>query len=81
MAKNRLKQLREKYNLSLKEVSEASTKSGFAVTVDQLKQYEEGKGKLDFSIVLWLAYGFDVSVPYFEGVADTRYPATTAAKS
>ena len=67
--KNRIKQLRQKNHLTLKEVSQ---KVGMANNT--LSQYETGKREPKLETWQKLADYFNVSVPYLQGYAEINIP-------
>ena len=67
--KNRIKQLRQKNHLTLKEVSQ---KVGMANNT--LSRYETGKREPKLETWQKLADYFNVSVPYLQGYAEINIP-------
>ena len=69
MMKNRIKELRQKNHLTLKEVSQ---KVGMANNT--LSRYETGKREPKLETWQKLADYFNVSVPYLQGYAEINIP-------
>lgn len=72
---NRLKELREKNNLTLKELGQ---KVGMANNT--LSQYETGKREPKLETWQALANFFDVTVPYLQGIDEETYDLKFATK-
>lgn len=75
MAKNRIKELRKKNKLTLKELSEKLKDYGLTFSDSQLSQYEQGK-RSPRNDKLWevLSEIFDVNISYLLGVSDSVIP-------
>ncbi len=72
MAKNRIKELRKKNKLTLKELSEKLKDYDLTFSDSQLSQYEQGK-RSPRNDKLWEALSeiFDVNISYLLGVSDS----------
>ncbi|MEY8735829.1 helix-turn-helix domain-containing protein [Lactobacillus sp. AN1001] len=68
---NRLRQLREEKEMTLKElVSDLEKKTGLSISPDTLAKYEQGNREPKLERWQQLADYFDVSVGYLQGVVD-----------
>lgn len=71
MTKNRIKELRESSNLTLKDLSDqVKKKTGVRISPDSLAKYERGERNPKIEKWQALADFFGVSVPYLQGVSD-----------
>jgi len=66
---SRLKELREKYNLSQKEISNILNVSQVAYSY-----YEKGKRSIPVDILIALADYYETSIDYLLGITDTYKP-------
>lgn len=69
---NRLKELRQKNNLTLKELSEQLSKRNIKISADALAKYERGDREPKIDKWNHLADYFNVSVPYVKGDIDKK---------
>ena len=65
--KNRIKELRLKYNLTLKELSQQLKNIGFNISPDSLAKYERGDRNPKIEKWQEIAFFFGVSVSYLQG--------------
>lgn len=64
---NRIKELRLKYNLTLKELSQQLKNIGFNISPDSLAKYERGDRNPKIEKWQEIAFFFGVSVSYLQG--------------
>lgn len=64
---NRLKELREKKKLTLKELSQALKQDNVDISPDSLAKYERGERKPKYDKWVGIASFYGVSVPYLQG--------------
>lgn len=64
---NKLKELREKKGLTLKELSEALEQKGISISSDSLAKYERGDRKPKYDKWVGIAKFYGVTVPYLQG--------------
>jgi len=70
---NRLRQLREEKEMTLKElVNDLEKKTGLSISPDTLAKYEQGNREPKLERWQKLADYFDVSVGYLQGVTDKK---------
>ena len=74
MMKNRIKELRQKNSLTLKELSQQLKNTGFNISPDSLAKYERGDRNPKIEKWQELADFFGVSVPYLQGYAEINIP-------
>ena len=74
MMKNRIKELRQKNSLTLKELSQQLKNTGFNISPDSLAKYERGDRNPKIEKWQKLADYFNVSVPYLQGYAEINIP-------
>ena len=74
MMKNRIKELRQKNSLTLKELSQQLKNTGFNISPDSLAKYERGDRNPKIEKWQELANFFGVSVPYLQGYAENNIP-------
>ena len=72
--KNRIKELRQKNSLTLKELSQQLKNTGFNISPDSLAKYERGDRNPKIEKWQELADFFGVSVPYLQGYAEINIP-------
>lgn len=72
--KNRIKELRQKNSLTLKELSQQLKNTGFNISPDSLSKYERGDRNPKIEKWQKLADFFGVSVPYLQGYAKINIP-------
>ena len=72
--KNRIKELRQKNSLTLKELSQQLKNTGFNISPDSLAKYERGDRNPKIEKWQELADFFSVSVPYLQGYAEINIP-------
>lgn len=72
--KNRIKELRQKNNLTLKELNQQLKNTGFNISPDSLAKYERGDRNPKIEKWQELADFFGVSVPYLQGYAEINIP-------
>lgn len=72
--KNRIKELRLKKNLTLKELSNELKKKGVKISPDSLAKYERNERNPKIDKWQALANFFNVPVAYLQGVDDNRNP-------
>ena len=72
--KNRIREIRKKKNLTLKELSQKLAENNFKITPDALAKYETGKREPRLETWQKLADYFDVPVPYLQGFMNTNIP-------
>lgn len=77
---NRLKELREKKGLTLKELSEALKKDDINISPDSLAKYERGERKPKYEKIISLAKFYDVSVQYLQGLEPDLYTIAPETK-
>lgn len=65
---NRLKELREKKKLTLKELSQALKQDNVDISPDSLAKYERGERKPKYDKWLGMADFYNVPVPYLQGI-------------
>lgn len=79
--KNRIRELREKKNLTLKELSEELKKQGTPLSASSLIKYERGERKPKLETWIKLAKFFGVSVSYLQGISSNSEPLFTSDSS
>lgn len=67
---NRLKELRQRKNLTFKELSKKLQEDGIRISSDSLAKYERGDREPKIDKWQALANFFDVTVPYLQGIDD-----------
>ena len=67
---NRLKELRQRKNLTFKELSKKLQADGIRISSDSLAKYERGEREPKIDKWQALADFFNVSVPYLQGIDD-----------
>ena len=67
---NRLKELRQRKNLTFKELSKKLQADGIRISSDSLAKYERGDREPKIDKWQALANFFDVTVPYLQGIDD-----------
>lgn len=67
---NRLKELRQRKNLTFKELSKKLQEDGIRISSDSLAKYERGDREPKIDKWQALANFFNVSVPYLQGIDD-----------
>lgn len=67
---NRLKELRQRKNLTFKELSKKLQEGGIRISSDSLAKYERGDREPKIDKWQALANFFDVTVPYLQGIDD-----------
>jgi transcriptional regulator with XRE-family HTH domain len=67
---NRLKELRQRKNLTFKELSKKLQEDGIRISSDSLAKYERGDREPKIDKWQALADFFNVSVPYLQGIDD-----------
>lgn len=67
---NRLKELRQRKNLTFKELSKKLQENGIRISSDSLAKYERGDREPKIDKWQALANFFDVTVPYLQGIDD-----------
>ena len=67
---NRLKELRQRKNLTFKELSKKLQADGIRISSDSLAKYERGDREPKIDKWQALADFFNVSVPYLQGIDD-----------
>lgn len=67
---NRLKELRKKHGLTLKQLGNQLSKNNFSVSPDALAKYERGDRNPKIETLRQLADFYGVSVPYLQGRYD-----------
>ena len=67
---NRLKELRQRKNLTFKELSKKLQEDGIRISSDSLAKYERGDREPKIDKWQALANYFDVTVPYLQGIDD-----------
>ena len=72
--KNRIKELRQKNSLTLKELSQQLKNTGFNISPDSLAKYERGDRNPKIEKWQELADFFGVSVPYLQGFTEINIP-------
>lgn len=72
--KNRIKELRQKNSLTLKELSQQLKNTGFNISPDSLAKYERGDRNPKIEKWQELADFFGVSVPYLQGFININIP-------
>lgn len=70
---NKLKEIREKKGLTLKELSDALKKNDINISPDSLAKYERGERKPKYDKWVGIATFYGVTVPYLQGIAFTKY--------
>ena len=73
--KNRIKELRQKNSLTLKELSQQLKNTGSNISPDSLAKYERGDRNPKIEKWQELANFFGVSVPYLQGYAKISIPS------
>ena len=69
---NRLKELRQRKNLTFKELSKKLQEDGIRISSDSLAKYERGDREPKIDKWQALANFFDVTVPYLQGIDDVN---------
>lgn len=72
--KNRIRELRQKNSLTLKELSQQLKDAGFSISPDSLAKYERGDRNPKIEKWQELADFFGVSIPYLQGYAKISIP-------
>lgn len=77
---NRLKELREKKGLTLKQLSDALKKNGINISPDSLAKYERGERNPKYDKWVGIAKFYDVTVQYLQGLEPDLYILTPETK-
>lgn len=77
---NRLKELRQRKNLTFKELSKKLQADGIRISSDSLAKYERGDREPKIDKWQALANFFDVTVPYLQGIDEETYDLKFATK-
>ena len=72
--KNRIRELRKKHNLTLKELSSRLKETDTNISSDALGKYERGDRNPKIDKWQELADFFGVSIPYLQGYAEINIP-------
>ena len=77
---NRLKELRQRKNLTFKELSKKLQEDGIRISSDSLAKYERGDREPKIDKWQALANFFDVTVPYLQCIDEETYDLKFATK-